>query len=98
MNKCWVIFMVFALTACGTTAATPTAIAAVAVALTAADQAALACIANNIAICVTNKTLIKTAAQAAYTAVKTAEASNSAADLAAAQTAINNLSAMVPAQ
>ena len=98
MNKCWAIFVVFALSACGTTTATPTAIAAIAVALTAADQAALACITNNVAICVTNKMQIKAAAQIALAAVKTAQGSSSTTDLASAQTAINNLSAMVPAQ
>ncbi len=83
-----------------------TTVAQVAVALTAADQVALAYVdlphcgtAGASAACSDPATTakIKGAAQAAYTAVRTAEASGASADLSLAVSAVGALSAVIPA-
>lgn len=118
--KKFLLLSCFALTACATstTATTPatasaaTNIAALGVALTAADQAALAYVTLPLCLQSTGKSAsgsvlcsqatvtaqIKTAASGAYAAYKVAEASLSPTDYTTAQAALAVLSALVPAQ
>lgn len=80
------------------TAPPQTTIAAVAVALTAADQAALACIVNKVPACTKNAAAIKASALAAYNAVKAAEKSGAQGDVAEAQATVTKLQAAIPSQ
>lgn len=83
----------------------PSTVAQVAVALTAADQVALRyvdlprCPAPAAAACSDPATVarVKAAAASAYGAVRTAEASGAAGDLALAVTAVGALGAVLPA-
>jgi hypothetical protein len=106
------VFVLLALTAgacSGTTPTTttvnPTTVAAVGEALTAADEAALAyvtlplCVSGGSALCseAAISAQIKKAAATAYAAYKAAESGSTPALLTAAETALANYSALVPA-